>query len=61
MLKKLYSFIIVSSNDTQWNTNIFPHKSYRFNIIAAGDSNITTPQKRCTVYTFEEKTPKHYI
>ena len=45
----------------QWNI-AFPHRSYRFNIIASSDPNITTARhKRCTIYTGEENTPRYYI
>ena len=40
----------------------FPHKSYRFNISASRDPNITTsPHKRCAIYTDEEKPSRYYI
>ena len=51
-----------SSATPQWNINTFPHISYRVNIIASSDPNITiSPHKGCAIHTDEETAPRYYI
>jgi len=57
-----HRFIIVSSSDPTVKYIMFKHISYRFKLTASVDPNITTtPHKRCTTDTNEEKPSRYYI